>query len=65
MVMECILVDNKLLDASLEKATHFFIYGILPGVLGKWYSNVSESCKETTRKSKEKGSSNAVKRQSA
>ena len=29
-----ILVDNKFLDASLEKATFFFIYGILPEYLG-------------------------------
>ena len=40
MVVERILVDNKFLDASLEKATKIFIYGILPEVLGKWYSRL-------------------------
>ena len=40
MVMERILVDNKFLDAYLEKATKFFTYGILPEVLGKWYSRL-------------------------
>ena len=40
MVMEHILVENKFLDASLEKATNIFIYGILPEVLGKWYSRL-------------------------
>ena len=40
--MERILIDEDFLTVALEIATKFFIDGILPEVLGKWYSKLPD-----------------------
>lgn len=40
LVVERILIDNEFLSVALEKATNFFVYGVLPELLGKWYSKL-------------------------
>ena len=39
-MLERIPIDEEFLTTALEKATKIFIYGILPEVLGKWYSRL-------------------------
>ena len=41
-MVERILIDNQFLSIALEKATTFFLYGILPELLGKWYSKLPD-----------------------
>ena len=40
LIVERTAIDDVLLAVALESATMFFIYGILPEILGKWYSIV-------------------------
>ena len=39
-VIERIVPDRELIESALEKATIFFRYGILPEVLGKYYTKL-------------------------
>ena len=45
---ERIPIDEEFLTAALEKATKFFIYGILPEVLGKWYSSYANTSENSS-----------------
>jgi len=38
MLIERIEKDTAFLDTWIENVKHFFIYGILPEVVGKWYT---------------------------
>ena len=38
MACERISLDDKIFNESLETLKHFFIYGVLPEIIGKWYS---------------------------
>ena len=40
IVIERIVPDRELIESALEKATIFFKYGILPEVLGKYYTKL-------------------------
>ena len=42
LFVERIAIDSKFIAIKVEKAKKFFMYGILPEVLGKWYSRLSE-----------------------
>ena len=42
LVLENISIDEEFLTPALEKATKFFIYGVMPELLGKWYSKLPE-----------------------
>ena len=42
LIVERITIDQVLLAVALESATNFFIYGILPEILGKWYSRLPQ-----------------------
>ena len=55
LVVERIQINEEFLTVALEKATKFFIYGILPEVLGKWYSRLSHY--QTTSTPQESASS--------
>jgi len=37
-LIERIERDTTFMDAQKENVTHFFKYGILPEVIGKWYT---------------------------
>lgn len=61
-MVEGISIDEEFLTVALEKATKFFIYGVLPEVLSKWYSRLpnyqvtpsqSSTSSETTNVEKE------------
>ena len=34
------MMNHALFEVAMDKATHFFTYGILPEVLGNWYSRL-------------------------
>lgn len=38
ILVERILKDNDFFDSHMGAVKHFFIYGILPEIVGKWYS---------------------------
>ena len=40
IVVECIYKDEQFLEDCIENARHFFTYGILPEIIGKWCTRV-------------------------
>lgn len=40
--MQQISLDEEFLFSVLKKASQFFIYGILPELIGKWYTRLQE-----------------------
>lgn len=42
LVVERIVINESFLTTALEKTEKFFLYGILPEILGKWYSKLPE-----------------------
>ena len=40
LVVERIYPDEKIIMSALSKCTNFFKYGILPEILGKWYTRL-------------------------
>ena len=40
IVVKCIYKDNKFIEDCIENARHFFMYGILPGIVRKLYTRV-------------------------
>ena len=42
LVVERIHIQKAFLSDALEKATSFFTYGVLPEILGKWYTKSHE-----------------------
>ena len=48
LLIERIQYNETFCMEALEKATKFFIYGILPEVIGKWYSRSVEIVPQTS-----------------
>ena len=38
-IVECILCDIAFFIAAVNKTSSFYVYSVLPEVLGKWYTN--------------------------
>ena len=38
IVVETIFKDKRFYDAALPLVEHFFVYGVLPEIIGKWYT---------------------------
>ena len=37
-VIERIAADNQFISSVMDSVQHFFVYGILPEIVGKWYT---------------------------
>ena len=46
--VECIYRDNQLFEDCIENTRHFFMYGILPEIIGKWYTRMLFAEKDGT-----------------
>ena len=51
LIVERINPDHEFLSSALEKSTEFFKYGILPELLGKWYTKLPSQLQVSTSES--------------
>ena len=52
LVIDRVPINDEFLTTALQKATKLYIYGILPEVLGKWYTRLPDYTKSCTNMSK-------------
>ena len=46
LVMERIKRDEEFYQAGVQKVKQFFCYGILPEIIGKWYTQEAENVQQ-------------------